>query len=163
VGELGRFIDSGSTVEGGENRLTAFYQGHNQFAGEDVLSVCCARLAVAWGRLLTAPKAASKSVLKQARETEAAVARVGGIIKDAQEGSASKGYASQSPPQWLHYVADALASAQRRREERGSLAKPRSRVSSRRAQASCTLQPGSSLGCTHCARAFTAAVSGTKF
>ena len=62
---------------------------------EALLCVCCSRLAVLWGRLLTAPKAASKTVLKLAREAEIAVARVGGIIKDAQEGTGTKGYAPQ--------------------------------------------------------------------
>lgn len=34
-------------------------------AGEGLLSVCCARLAVSWGRVLAAPKPASKAVLRQ--------------------------------------------------------------------------------------------------
>jgi hypothetical protein len=38
--------------------------------------------------LLTAPKAASKSVLKLAREAEAAVTKVGNMIKEVQDGGA---------------------------------------------------------------------------
>lgn len=84
VGELGRVIDSSNTSAGADG----------------LLSVCCARLAVLWGRLLTAPKAASKSVLKQAREAEIAVARVGSIIKDAQEGTGTKGTTAEGRA-WL--------------------------------------------------------------
>lgn len=95
MGELGRVIDSSNTSAGGELCTSEFCRRNNRFAADGLLSVCCARLAVLWGRLLTAPKAASKSVLKQAREAEIAVARVGSIIKDAQEGTGTKGYAPQ--------------------------------------------------------------------
>jgi hypothetical protein len=64
---------------------------------DGLLSVCCARLAVAWGRLLAAPKAASKTVLKQAKDAEAAVTRVASVIKDAQDSTGINGCVPVSP------------------------------------------------------------------
>ncbi len=92
----------------------------NRFAVDGLLSLCCARLAVLWGRLLTAPKAASKAVLKLAREAEVAVAKVGSIIQDAQEGRGSKGFAPQFQPHFIALLTHALLPARLPRDVRGS-------------------------------------------